>query len=131
MLVIERFSGLGKWMEKHAIGHFYAMLMVVFLTVMIRCDNLPHAWTMYGSLLGLSGAPAWNSVSTVMVREYGWFFLAALICGLPVRDFIVDRLHVNENLVRIVGAVLLVALTAVSVSYIAVNGYNPFIYFNF
>ena len=56
MLVIERFSGLGKWMEKHAIGHFYAMLMVVFLTVMIRCDNLPHAWTMYGSLLGLSGA---------------------------------------------------------------------------
>ena len=131
MLVIERFSGLGKWMEKHAIGHFYAMLMVVFLTVMIRCDNLPHAWTMYGSLLGLSGAPAWNSVSTVMVREYGWFFLAALICGLPVRDFIVDRLHVNENLVRIAGAVLLVALTGVSVSYIAVNGYNPFIYFNF
>lgn len=131
MLVIERFSGMGKWMEKHAIGHFYAMLMVVFLTVMIRCDNLPHAWTMYGSLLGLSGAPAWNSVSTVMVREYGWFFLAALICGLPVRDFIVDRLHVNENLVRIAGAVLLVALTAVSVSYIAVNGYNPFIYFNF
>ena len=131
MLVIERFSGLGKWMEKHAIGHFYAMLMVVFFTVMIRCDNLPHAWTMYGSLLGLSGAPIWNSVSTVMVREYGWFFLAALICGLPMRDFIVDRLHVNENLVRIVGAVLLVILTAVSVSYIAVNGYNPFIYFNF
>ena len=48
-----------------------------------------------------------------------------------MRDFIVDRLHVNENLVPIVGAVLLVALTGVSVSYIAVNGYNPFIYFNF
>ena len=25
----------------------------------------------------------------------------------------------------------LVALTALSISYIAVNGYNPFIYFNF
>ena len=131
MLVIERFTGLGKWMEKHPIGHLYAMLMVVFFTVMIRCDNLPHAWTMYGSLLGVNGAALWNSVTSVLCREYGWFFLAALICGLPVRDFIVGKLRVNENLVRIAGAVALVMLFGISVSYIAVNGYNPFIYFNF
>lgn len=131
MLVLERFTGLGKWMEKHAVGHFYAMLMVVFFTVMIRCEDLPHAWTMYGSLLGVNGAQLWNSVSTVMVREYGWFFLLALFCGLPVKQFIVEKLRVSENIVNIVGAVLLVALTVLSISYIAVNGYNPFIYFNF
>ena len=118
-------------MEKHPIGHLYAMVMVVFFTVMIRCSDLPHAWTMYGTLLGISGAPIWNSVSGVLLREYLWFFVAALICGLPVRDFIVQKLHVNENLVRVVGAVCLAAFTAVSISYIAVNGYNPFIYFNF
>ena len=60
-----------------------------------------------------------------------WFFIAALICGLPVGDFIVKRLHVNEGLVRVAGAVGLVALTALSITYIATNGYNPFIYFNF
>lgn len=131
VLAIERFTGLGKWMEKHPVGHLYAMLMVVFFTVMIRCDNLPHAWNMYGSLLGISGAPIWNSVSSVLLREYGWFFVAALICGLPVGDFIVKKLHVNENFVRIAGAVALVAFTALSITYIATNGYNPFIYFNF
>lgn len=131
VLVIERFTGLGKWMEKHPVGHLYAMLMVVFFTVMIRCDNLPHAWSMYGSLLGVSGAPFWNSVSGVLFKEYMWFFIAALICGLPVGDFIVKRLHVNEGLVRVAGAVGLVALTALSITYIATNGYNPFIYFNF
>ncbi|MBP3652163.1 MAG: MBOAT family protein [Clostridia bacterium] len=131
VLVIERFTGLGKWMEKHPVGHVYAMIMVVFFTVMIRCDNLPHAWSMYGSLLGISGAPAWNSVTGALCREYGQFFLVALIAGLPVRDFIVDKLHVNDSLVRIVGAVALVALTALAISYIAVGGYNPFIYFNF
>lgn len=131
VLVIERFTGLGKWMEKHPIGHFYAMLMVVFFTVMIRCDNLPHAWSMYGSLLGVNGAQLWNSVTGVMVREYGLFFLAAVIAGLPMRDFIVQKLRVPENLVRIVGAVALVGLTAISVTYTATNGYNPFIYFNF
>ncbi len=131
MLAIERFTGLGRWMEKHPVGHFYAMLMVVFLTVMIRCDDLHHAWTMYGSLLGTNGAALWNSVTGVLLREYGVFFGAAMICGLPVRDFIVGKLHANENAVRIIGAVALVALTLVSISYIAVNGYNPFIYFNF
>ena len=131
VLVIERFTGLGKWMEKHPVGHLYAMLMVVFFTVMIRCDNLPHAWSMYGSLLGVSGAPFWNSVSGVLFKEYMWFFIAALICGLPVGDFIVKRLHVNEGLVRVAGAVGLIALTALSITYIATNGYNPFIYFNF
>ena len=131
VLVIERFTGLGKWMEKHPVGHLYAMVMVVFFTVMIRCDNLPHAWSMYGSLLGVSGAPLFNSVTAVLFGEYKWFFLAALICGLPMRDFIVQKLHVNENLVRILGAAALIVLTALSISYIATNGYNPFIYFNF
>ena len=131
MLAVERFTGLGKWMEKHPIGHFYAMLMVVFFTVMIRCDNLPHAWWVYGTLLSVSGAPLWNAATGVLFKESLWFFIVALICGLPVRDFIVEKLRVNENLVRVVGAVALVALTAISISYIAVNSYNPFIYFNF
>ena len=131
VLVFERFSGAGKWMEKHAIGHAYAMILVVFFTVMIRCSDLSHAWSMYGSLLGVNGAPLWNSVTGVLAKEYGAFFIAALICGLPVRDFIVQKLRINENLVRIVGAAGLLVLLAISVSYIAVNGYNPFIYFNF
>ena len=131
MLVIERFTGLRKWMEKHFVGHVYALVMMLFFTVMIRCENLPHAWTMYGSLLGVNGAQIWNSVTGVLAKEYGWFLLLGFICGLPVKDFIVRKLHVNENLVRVAGAIVLAALTVVSISYIAVNGYNPFIYFNF
>ena len=131
MLVIERFTGLRKWMEKHFVGHVYALVMMLFFTVMIRCENLPHAWTMYGSLLGVNGAQIWNSVTGVLAKEYGWFLLLGFICGLPVKDFIVRKLHVNVNLVRVAGAIVLAALTVVSISYIAVNGYNPFIYFNF
>ena len=131
MLAVEKFTGLGKWMEKRPVGHVYAMVMVVFFTVMIRCDSLNHAWTMYGTLLGVNGAPLWNGVTGVLLKEYAWFFVAALICGLPVRDFIVQKLRVNEKAVRIAGAAAILALTLLSVSYIAVNGYNPFIYFNF
>ncbi len=131
VMLIERFFGLRKWMQEHAIGHLYTILVVIFFTMIIRCDDLPHAWSMYGSMLGLNGAQLWNSVTTVLLREYGLFFLAGIICGIPMRGFIVERLHVNENLLRVVSAVALVALTGISISYIAVNGYNPFIYFNF
>ena len=131
MLVIERFTGLRKWMEKRPIGHVYAMVLMIFFSAMIRCDTLGSAWTMYGSLLGLNGAQLWNSVTGAMLREYGVFVIMGIICGLPVGSFLVKKLHMNESVIRVTGAVCLVALTVVSISYIAVNGYNPFIYFNF
>ena len=131
MLVVERFTGLGKWMSKHGVGHFYAMLMVVTITVMIRSDNLHVARIFYGSMFGLGGAPLWNGLTGAFLREYGPFLAAGVVFSLPVPEFLRDRLRVSPNLIRIVGAVALLALTVISISYVAVGSYNPFIYFNF
>ena len=131
MLAFERLTGVGKWMEKHPIGHFYAMLMVVVITVMIRAVDLPSAWVFYGSMFGVNGANFFDSVAGVYIREYGWFFLAAVVCGLPVADFLRKRVRIPAAVMEIAGAVALIALTVVSVSYIAMGSYNPFIYFNF
>ena len=131
MLVIERLTGLGKWMSKRAIGHFYAMFMVVTITVMIRSDNLGVAWTFYGSMFGLNGASLWDSLTGVFLREYGVFLLAGVIFSLPVPDYLRNKLRVPENLMQITAGVALVVLTAVAITYVAVDSYNPFIYFNF
>ena len=131
MLIIERLTGLGKWMEKHPIGHLYAIVMVVVLTVMIRCTDLANAWTFYGTMLGLNGAALWDGIAAVFVKEYGLFFLAALLCSLPMHAFLRDKLRIPDALLRVVGALALVCLTIISVSYVATDSYNPFIYFNF
>ncbi len=131
MLVIERFTGLGKWMSRHAVGHFYAMLMVVTITVMIRSDNLHVARVFYGSMFGLGGAPLWNGLTGAFLREYGPFLIAGVLFSLPVPEFLRDKVHVPANLMKVVGAVALLALTFISISYVAVGSYNPFIYFNF
>ena len=130
-LVAERLTGLGKWMSKHPIGHFYAMFVVVAITVMIRSDNLGVAKTFYGSMFALNGAPLWNSLTGAFLREYGSFLLAGVIFSLPIPDFMRNRLHIPANLMRIVGAMALAVLTVISISYVAVDSYNPFIYFNF
>ncbi|MBQ6373129.1 MAG: MBOAT family protein [Clostridia bacterium] len=130
-LVIERLTGMGKWMSNHKIGHFYAMFVVVTITVMIRSDDLHVARVFYGSMFGLSGAPLWNPLTTAFLREYGPFLAAGVLFSLPVPELLRDRLHLNVDIMRIVGSVALLALTFIAVTYIAVGSYNPFIYFNF
>lgn len=132
MLAFERLSGLGTWMEKRgALGVLYAMFMVVTITVMIRSDDLGVAKTFYSTMFGLSGAPLWSATAGVFLREYGWFLLAGVICGLPVAQWLREKVRVPENALRIVGAVLLAGLMVIALSYVAVVDYNPFIYFNF
>ena len=131
MLVAERFTGLGRWMSRHRIGHFYAMLMVVTITVMIRSDNLHVARIFYGSMFGLGGAPVWNPLTGAFLREYGPFLAAGVLFSLPMPEWLRNRLKVPANLMRIVGAAALLGLTFIAVTYVAVGSYNPFIYFNF
>ena len=79
----ERLSGVGKWMERHgALGVFYAMFMVVTITVMIRADSLGVAWTFYGSMFGVNGAALYDATAGMFLREYGVFLAAGVICGL-------------------------------------------------
>ena len=130
-LVAERLTGMGKWMSKHCVGHLYAMFVVVTITVMIRSDNLHVARIFYGSMFGLSGAPLFNPLTAVFLREYGPFLLAGVLFSLPVPEFLRERMRISPNLMKVVGSACLLALTFISITYIAVGSYNPFIYFNF
>ena len=130
-LVIERLTGMGKWMSNHKIGHFYAMFVVVTITVMIRSDNLHVARVFYGSMFGLNGAPLWNPLTGAFLREYGVFLLAGVLFSLPIPEFLRDRVRLNANFMQVAGSACLLALTFIAITYIAVGSYNPFIYFNF
>ena len=82
-------------------------------------------------MFGLGGAPLWNGLTGAFLREYGPFLAAGVLFSLPVPELLRDKLHVNVNLMKVVGAAALLAATFLAVSYVAVGSYNPFIYFNF
>jgi len=132
MQAVERMTGLGKWMEKRGVlGILYSMFMVVAITVLIRSENLSVAWTFYGSMFGIDGSPLWDATSAVLLKEYAVFLLAGVVCGLPVVDWLRAKMRVPDAALRVAGGVCLLALTVIAVSYVAVDAYNPFIYFNF
>ena len=71
--------------------------------------------------------------STVFDREALVFTMAetASLIGLPIGKFVKGKLHMPERAFEILSAVGLIAVFAISLSYIVMGGYNPFIYFNF
>ncbi|NLD59071.1 MAG: MBOAT family protein [Clostridiales bacterium] len=131
LLAVERFTGLGRWMEKSPLGHLYAIGAVVVITVLIRSDSVATAGILYSSMFAISGGGFYNALAGVFLREYGPFLLAGFVCALPIAPRIKSWLRVPDWLYETAAAVALVALMVVSISYVATNSYNPFIYFNF
>lgn len=117
----ERFSGAGKWLEKHRIGHLYVFLVVMIASVVSRADSIPHALDLYRSMFGLDGSAIFDDTARMFLREYGAFLVAGVLCCLPVPKRIPDA-------VRGVG---LAAAGFVAITYVVMGSYNPFIYFNF
>ena len=129
---LERATGLGKWLEKHAvIGILYTEFVLISVTVLIRSDSIAGAGVFYGSMFALNGVPLWNAASGTFLREYGLFLAAGVICGLPIASWLREKARMPEGLLSTAGAVCLAGLTVVALSYVTVVDYNPFIYFNF
>lgn len=130
-LAFERLTGLSKKLDKQPLGVFYAMIVVTTITVLIRSDDIAYASGFIGSMYGINANGFWDPVAAMYIREYGVFVALALIIGLPVGKFVKEKLRMPERPYEILSAAGLIAVFVISLSYIIMGGYNPFIYFNF
>ena len=130
--MFERFTGLGKWLDRHPfLGPVYMIVMVVFVTVLIRSESIGAAGRYYLSMLGIGKGGFCDPAAGALLREYWIFLLGGLVTGLPVARFLRDKVRVPEVPLQICGVVGLMAAMLVSISYLSVGAFNPFIYFNF
>ncbi|MCR4578338.1 MAG: MBOAT family protein [Clostridiales bacterium] len=131
VLVFEKLTGFGKWAEKHAFGHFYAMLAVVVITVLIRSSDISFAFRFYVSMLGLGGAGLSDGLTLLLLKEYAWCLALGVVCSLPAGEFLKRRLKIPDAAWQLACGIAVVACGVLAVSYAASGGYNPFIYYNF
>ena len=131
LLVLEKYTPLGNYMDNHPIGHLYAIVAMTTVTVIIRSEDMAQAWQYIGTMYGIGGAGWFNDTALMYIKEYGLFTLASVIVSLPVGDFIQRSLRMPENAMQLVRGVGLLAVMFLSLSYIIMGGYNPFIYANF
>ena len=139
VIILERLTGMLGKIEKSR-GWSVIWRIVTLLTVMLgwmifRADDLPMAWNYFKALFGLGGAAFSDAQFAFYIREYAVILLAALLCSTPVFRALGEKLSARGERARAIVSSLswfiLLVLFAVSISFLIMNSYNPFIYFNF
>ncbi|MDL2207034.1 MBOAT family protein, partial [Eubacteriales bacterium OttesenSCG-928-N13] len=143
LLILEKLSGLGKWMENHWVGYVYTNIAVVVVTVLLGSamhtdlstapplEAITMAGHRMGALFGIGATSLWDSTASMYVREYGLFMLLAVLFSLPFGPWLEKKLHIPQPVSQIARAVGLVVVFLITISYIIMGGYSPFIYYNF
>ncbi len=115
------------------VRHVYTVFFFTFGFVLFRAESFGVARGYIGALFGGGGA-FWSAYTGMFLREHMVFFVIAILLCFPVarraNHFIVAR-RGGATLFHIAYPFWIVLLFTVSVSYLVVGSYNPFIYFNF
>ena len=139
VIIIEKLTNMPERSEKSrvcaAFGHIYTMVVVMLGWTMFRADSLDVTWVYLKAAFGCGAAGFSDGMSAFYFREYAVVFAAALLCSVPFFGNLGEKIAAlgekQSTAVNVAGWVAQIALFAVSVSFLVMNSYNPFIYFNF
>ena len=139
LLVTEKKLGLHKeakyrWMNP--LKYIATMFFVIMEWVLFRADSLGDALHYMSCMFGADG---WglSAPGIFYLTQYRYFWLAAIVGSLPLVPWIGKQLKQEGVSAKrkwaadVISGVFIVGILFVSVSYIVIGSYNPFIYFNF
>ncbi len=120
LLIVEKSSRYK--LEKHTVtSHIVTLLLVLFGWVIFRADNIQMMVNYFKVMFG--GATFYNNSILFYLNEYKWFYIAGILCLIPL----FKGKKWFEDITYILAPIVLI----ISISYIVKGAYNPFIYFNF
>lgn len=130
LLIVERSTGLNKLVSNSVLANAFRRLYTLFFVVMgwviFRADSLHQAIVYFGNMFSFQSN---SDLSAFFIREYGVFFVIAIIASIPVVPYLKKK--VNAKLWSVISLLFIAVVGIVSISYIVKGSYNPFIYFNF
>lgn len=133
LITMEKLTGLDKreaasWGSAVNLCRYcYTILFVILGWVLFRADNIGQAFHYMKTMFGMGGCGGYDYLAKFYFMEYGVFFMACIVCSVPVAGKIKQKFSKVENVKYLLyGMLFLISLT-----YIIKGSYNPFIYFNF
>ena len=117
--------------------HVYVIVAVAISMEIFRSETNDQMVLYIRDMFGLAHNGFYTPWVVMYLKEYGLIFAAAIICALPVKDYLIDWLE-NKNIgkaLAIGGKVLYITaiplLLIFCIVTLAKGSYSPFIYFNF
>lgn len=136
LLLIEKFTGLDKWLAKSkVVGHVYTLFIVLMSWVLFRANSMSHAIGYMKAMFGIGDMHMTSDLTHLYLSENIIILIIGIFATLPFSKWI-KRWYAMENeaiqkVMKVLGMIALVILFFVSTSYLIKGTYNPFIYFNF
>lgn len=137
LISIEKVYRLPKrWNSSLAKGLYaaFTFLSVHLGWVLFRSDNIHEAVHFIKIMFGVGNAAIYDNVFLQYLGEYWVLFIIGLLYSFGLFRFLREKMRTNVKLNKLadgVGLVVYNVLFIVSVSYLVMGAYNPFIYFNF
>ncbi len=131
LIAVEKITKFEKrFKDYNSIKHLYVILLTLFGWVLFRSPNISTAFAYMGTMLNINSNPIVNLEVLFYLKEYGFYFIIALIFSIPVWPMLQEKIKNRKQIQYITyGCVCLLFL--LSLSFTVKNAYNPFIYFNF
>ncbi len=112
----------------------YTLLCIIVLWVIFRAESVHQAYYYIRNMFGLGSHTLAGTDFVFQFKNYSLLILMAGILSTPIIPKIREYLHKNRIMAvayKSVAAAVLVIGVVVSVSYIYMGSYNPFLYFMF
>ena len=122
---------IGKLLSKapKAVGHVYALLLIMLGWAIFSFDNMAELGGFLGSLFGTQGFMAGEAQTSIML-SYLPICVAGCVLSTPVIKVLYGKIRSKKYTVAL-ETVFVAIVMLLSISALVSESYNPFIYFRF
>ncbi len=138
LIIIEKFTGLDKYLEKSfLIGHIYTLIIVFFGWILFRANSISEAYNFIRAMLSLNGAVPVESITMLYLHDNWMVYIMGILASFPLVSglkrgyYTLEKNSLFAKSLELVYVVSLGAFFLIATSYLIKGTYNPFIYFNF
>ena len=128
LLVLEKMTPFGKWIEKHWLGYVYSNVAVCIVTVVLRAVSVPSALARIGAMFGAGATRLWDATASMYLREYGLFMAVAVLLSVPFGPWLEAKLHIPKAVSEPLRAVAVAVAFIIALSYMSMGSFSAFVY---
>jgi len=110
--------------------HVYACFVIVIGWVIFRIEDCRAIGDWLFTLFGFNGIGEIYHLNLLNVLQYYPWFLIALICSMPISQYLL-KFKVDSVCRKLISDAYILILMVSSLTKLAAEGFNPFIYFRF
>ena len=134
--LMERFTNFDTNVKSKFLKHLYTLFVVNMLWVLFRADGLYQAGRFYLNMFALNYNGVFSDTAWMLIKENALQLALGILFSMPVIPKLNAYFYSHQDskahiAYSIAYPVLMMAVLIVSISYLVIGSYNPFIYFNF